>query len=169
MSIPGMRALLLAPVVVVAAACHSRPEMAAVDAAPRAPASASVAAASSATPDAAAAAPAGDAATSDATVVSTGTCSLSREERAALEGCLWDLVKYRVGIRGSFRIHVKMTRDAGGAARASSRVDQERWREAPAGTCLADLARSFDVDAGKGLPCAWVGTGPYPVWKVSDE
>lgn len=147
----------LIPVLVFA--CHAGPEASVADASP--PSSRSAAS----EPAASAVAPTnGDAAASP-----SGTCSLSDDERRALEKCLWSLVSYRVGTHGTFGIRVKMTRDASGAVHASSRVDDEAWRDAPTGTCLVNLAQAFATDAGKPLPCSWAAKGPYPVWTLSAD
>ena len=114
-----------------------------------------------------AAAPAAPTSSATALEVEAGpaSCDLGPEERAELEKCLWGLVSYRVGIRGSFPIRVRLSVESG-KARASSQVDFEAWREAPEGSCLVTLARRLAGDGGGSLSCAYSATGPAPKWTV---
>ncbi len=84
-------------------------------------------------------------------------CELTAPIRKNLESCLWSLVSYRVGIRGTFVVHVKTTVDA----RFTYSIDDEPWRDVPHNACVAV---AHDCPG-----CAWKAIGPFMGWRISAE
>jgi hypothetical protein len=85
------------------------------------------------------------------------TLTLTPDQIVHFKDCGWSLVGHRVGIRGSFDIHMETTSDG----RMRFRTDGEPTRDAWSNACIA-IAHDFPSRK-------FLLVGPAPEWHLSAE